>query len=317
MKKRWILALDVLFILTLAACSGSGAEQPLLSDTPAPELTLTAPAPTPVITTKPAASNGPEKSQTHEVSVKIAAIRVREGDTLERDIIPQLKDAFSMSENQVKDALARAKSSLIKAAGFRRMEGMIVPGTYDIKGESLEYWISEWIDGAEKRYERLAASVSEKNDLSAEQRIILASVVEGDTNLAGSYEDVVAAVYQNRIKKNDRFGSCPTVEYAIGYQRPYLTKDDTNVDSKYNTYKHRGLPPGPLCCFGDESLKASISKPIDTKLYFFFYDYVKKQILSFNNIEDFRAAGKESKALFEATFEISRFEKMADKRDFF
>jgi cell division protein YceG involved in septum cleavage len=320
MKKRLILALVILFVFVLAACSGSGAEQPSYTQAPAPEITLsplTTPKPAPVKTMKPEALFEPETSQTPEASVKSAEIRVREGDTLERDIIPQLIDAFSLSEKHVKDALASSKSSLIKASGFRRMEGIIVPGTYEVKGERLEYWINEWIIGAEKRYERLTSKVGEKNGLSAGQRIILASVIEGDTNLADSYEDVVAAVYQNRIRKNDRFGNCPTVEYALGYQRPYLTTDDTKVDSKYNTYKYKGLPPGPICCFGDESLRASVSKPSDTKIYFFFYDYVKKEILSFTNIEDFRAAGKESKALFEATFNISRFEKMADKRDFF
>lgn len=334
--KKAVIIFICLAVLLQAACTQDG--EPRISYSAAPEASAQAmptPVPTRVATTRPDVTpeagetqsapadtptpkdTGQRQQQTPDTAGE-GTIRVRDGDTLERDIIPQLKKAFSLTEKQIKDALADAKSDIIgKAQGFRRMEGVIVPGTYGLDGKSLEHWVVEWINGAEQRYDSIAAGVSEKNNLSAAHRVILASVVEGDTNLADAYENEVATVFLNRIKKNDTFGSCPTVEYALGYQRPYLKTEDTKADSKYNTYKRRGLPPGPICCFDDESLRASIRKPFDSKLYFFFYDYVKDEIMSFKSIDDFRAASKESKALFEATYTISRFEKMDDKRDFF
>jgi cell division protein YceG involved in septum cleavage len=313
----------------LAACSGNGAVQPPIyieAPTSPPVQPSITPQVAPVNTAQPSpqASDGPVKTEPVNISeaspsafCSEGTIIVRDGDTLERDIIPQLTEAFSLSEGQVKDMMANAKNSLIgEATGFRRMEGLIVPGTYELNGGNLEYWIQEWITGAEARYDLIASEVPEKNGLFASERITLASIVEGDTNLADSYEDIAAAVYLNRIEKNDKFGSCPTVEYALGYGRPYLTTEDTKIDSKYNTYEVRGLPPGPICCFDDESLKASISNA-KSELYFFFYDYVKREILSFVSYEDFKAAGKESKELFESTFDISRFEKMEDKREYF
>lgn len=339
MKRLFIIIIVVLTVLS--ACSDATETPGQVSNTAKAgtehETIQPAPSSTPVETTQPdkepvetpsftpaaptntkaPKTSDPPKASSSADTAGQGVVRVRDGDTLERDIIPQLEKMFSLTEKQLKDALSGADSPFGKAPGFRRMEGVIVPGAYDLNGKSLDYWIKEWISGAELRYEHVAAAVSDKNGLSKADSMILASVVEGDTNLADSYESTAATVYLNRIKKNDRFGSCPTVEYALGYQRPYLLNDDVDVSSKYNTYKYKGLPPGPICCFDDESLKASIEKPADSKLYFFFYDYVKNEMLSFMSYSDFKAAAKESKALFEATFTISRFEKMADKREFF
>lgn len=328
--KRLLIVCFLLAAALLAACSKNGAQkEPVIIEMPTVEPAPPSPAPeaTPENTARPE-STPPLLSPSSEPSASPfetpllnggeGTIDVRDGDTLSRDIIPQLMKAFSLSEREVKDALAAAESSLMgEASGFLRMEGIIVPGTYALLGESIENWIQNRIGEAEQRYKSILAQVSEQNELEASDRVILASVVEGDTNLADSFEGVVATVYLNRIEENDKFGSCPTVEYALGYQRPYLTTEDTKIDSSYNTYAHRGLPPGPICCFDDESLRASVSEPVDGELYFFFYDYVKREILSFESYEDFKAAGKESKELFEATFDISRFEKMADKRAFF
>ncbi len=312
--KQLLMAVVLFITVMLTACANDEAVQTPTPDIPEtaqaePVATIVSPSSTPVKTTAPKET----------VTVVVATITVRDGDTLERDIIPQLKEAFSFSEEEIKDALSDAESDLIgEAKGFRRMEGIIVPGSYDIaEGESLEYWINEWIDIAERRYDELAAQVPVKNSLSISEQLILASIVEGDTNLADSYEDIAATVFMNRIEKNDRFGSCPTVEYALGYQRPYLTSEDIKVDSEYNTYKIRGLPPGPICCIDDESLQASISEPSDLELYFFFYDYVKEEILSFTSYADFKVAATVSKELFENTYDISRFEKMEDKREYF
>ncbi len=309
MKKLIIITLCAAAIL-LAACSVAAIPEPAPSATIGVFKTPVPPSPTPVPTVPP--------ETPVPTSAVTAVIEVKDGDTLERDIIPQVTAAFSMTEDEVKNALAEAESSLIgKAKSFRRMEGMIVPGTYEVKGEDLKFWINKWIGGAQQRYDRIAESVPDKNSLSEGERIILASVVEGDTNLVDSYESAVANVYSNRIKKKDTFGSCPTVEYALGYQRPYLLKTDIEIDSEYNTYTYKGLPPGPICCFDDESLAASIAEYSDKKLYFFFYDYVKKEIMSFTSYDDFKAAVKESRNLYESTIDPDRFIKMDDKREYF
>lgn len=310
MRKLTIVVLCVITAV-LAACSGTAVTAP------EPSLTIQA-ATTPLPTPRPTPVPTVPAVTPEQTAAITAVIEVSDGDTLERDIIPQLTAAFSMSEEEVKKALAGAESSLIwKAKGFRRMEGIIVPGTYEVKGEDLNYWISKWIEESEQRYDRIAAGADEKNDLSPDKQLALASIVEWETALADSYENTVANVFLNRIRKNDTLGSCATVEYALGYQRPYLTSSDVRIESEYNTNKIKGLPPGPICCMDDESLAASIAVYRDKKLYYFFYDYVKKEIMSFTGYADFKAAAKDSKAFYESTIDSDRFVKIADKREYF
>lgn len=308
--KNSIIIMLCLIVITFTACSGAAKSESTSSSVTQVSKTSLPPALTPVPTV-PAVTPEPAPKVT-------AVIEVKDGDTLERDLIPQLMAAFSMTEDEVKQALKGAKSSLIgKTKDFRRMEGIIAPGMYEINGEDIGYWVSRWTEEAEQRYQRISEKISKKNSLSARERVILASVIEGDTNLIDSYENVVAAVFLNRLRRNEGFYSCPTVEYALGYQRPYLKTSDIEIDSKYNTYNHKGLPPAPICCFDDESLSASIAASSDREVYYFFYDYVERKIISFKDYSDFKAAAKKSKARYESEIDPDRFVKMEDKREYF
>ncbi len=309
--KKVIIVLLCAAAALLAACSNTlkSEQEPSstiqIIKTPAPPPRT--PVPTvPVVTIEP-------------TSAVTAVIEVKDGDTLERDIIPQLTAAFSMNEDEVKGALEGAESSLIKKAkGFRRMEGMIVPGTYEIKGEDLDHWINMWIEGSQQRYDRIAAGVSDKNDLSPDKQLALASIVEWETTLCDSDEAEAAAVLLNRLKDGWKLECCATVEYTLGYQRPFLTKNDLKVKGDYNTYDFKGVTPGPICCIDDESLAAAIGESTNREIYFFFYDYVRKKILVFSESGDSRKkANTESRELFDSTYDIDPFKIMEDKREYF
>jgi UPF0755 protein len=79
---------------------------------------------------------------------------------------------------------------------------------------------------------------------------------------------VVASVIYNRLKKGWKLGFCSTVEYALGYHKDALTDKDLQVDSPYNTYKIDGLPPGPICSPGFESLRAALYPATSDYVYF-------------------------------------------------
>ena len=61
---------------------------------------------------------------------------------------------------------------------------------------------------------------------------------------------------------------CSTVQFILGEQKEFLTYEDTSIDDPYNTYIYAGLPPGPICCPGIESIKAALY-PADTDYLFF------------------------------------------------
>jgi UPF0755 protein len=111
--------------------------------------------------------------------------------------------------------------------------------------------------------------------LSKHEIIILASIVEKETNVAEE-KCAIAEVFLNRLELRMPLGADPTIIYAIEREtgRPLdrlLCKSDLAFASPYNTYKNRGLPPGPICCPGEESIEA-VFKALTTKssgmLYF-------------------------------------------------
>jgi UPF0755 protein len=100
-----------------------------------------------------------------------------------------------------------------------------------------------------------------------QQIVALASLVEREARKPEE-RVVVSAVYHNRLKKRMPLEADPTVQFSLGYWKPRILYKDLEIDSPYNTYRRRGLPPGPICSPGREALRAALSPaPVDY-LYF-------------------------------------------------
>jgi UPF0755 protein len=92
------------------------------------------------------------------------------------------------------------------------------------------------------------------------QVVTLASIVEKET-ARPEERPLVAAVYENRLRLGMGLQCDPTVIYALERAGKYtgnLRRDDLAFDSPYNTYRYRGLPPGPIASPGKASLDAAI-----------------------------------------------------------
>ena len=232
----------------------------------------------------------------------LGIINVQGGAILERDIIPQLCQVFSLSEQKVKDTLTAASSSTLintLLTDFRRMEGMILPGEYVIaEGSTLEEKVSTWVSASEKRYSKLLSSNTSPNNLTPSKQLSLASIVEAEC-LASTHQKEVATVFLNRLADGSKLQSCVTAEYALSYQRPYLTGDDITKASDYNTYYVSGLPVGPICTISDTSLQAAMSKKMDSHIYYFYYDYILNDMFFFADYAKFRKEGSVSRQRFE------------------
>ena len=101
---------------------------------------------------------------------------------------------------------------------------------------------------------------SEARGLSVRQVVTLASIVEKET-ARPEERPLVAAVYENRLRLGMGLQCDPTVIYAlerVGKYTGNLRRDDLAFDSPYNTYRYRGLPPGPIASPGKASLEAAI-----------------------------------------------------------
>ncbi len=89
-------------------------------------------------------------------------------------------------------------------------------------------------------------------------------------------------VFHNQLRDGWPLSSCPTVQYALGYRpdegswwKRFLTFDDLEVVSAYNTYRNLGLPPGPIASPGLDAIAAA-AQPAETEFYFFMVDCTKE-----------------------------------------
>ncbi|MBQ7585444.1 MAG: endolytic transglycosylase MltG [Desulfovibrionaceae bacterium] len=99
--------------------------------------------------------------------------------------------------------------------------------------------------------------------------VILASIVEKETALEAE-RPRVAGVYANRLQRNMLLQADPTVIYGLGpkFSGKLLYRHLDELKNPYNTYKHPGLPPGPICSFGSSALAAAIKPEKHQFLYF-------------------------------------------------
>jgi UPF0755 protein len=103
--------------------------------------------------------------------------------------------------------------------------------------------------------------------LNRHELVTLASIVEKEARRAEE-RPVIAAVYLNRLRRGMRLQADPTVQYAIGRHVDRVLYKHLEIDSRYNTYRYAGLPPGPIGSPGAASLMASLYPANVPFLYF-------------------------------------------------
>ena len=129
---------------------------------------------------------------------------------------------------------------------------------------------------------------------SLAQAVTLASMVETEAK-DGNERDLISAVYHNRLRRGMLLQCDPTVIYALPeLDRPLLLKD-LEVDSPYNTYKHPGLPPGPICNPGKASILAALY-PADVNYLYFVATGEGSHIFSATLAQHNRAKAKVKRA---------------------
>jgi UPF0755 protein len=152
-----------------------------------------------------------------------------------------------------------------------KSEGYLFPDTYifeqGLPGDRVAMRLLERFKEKEPKdfLERAKAM-----KLSERQLVTLASIVEREARVPQE-RPLISGVFYNRLKKHWYLESCATVEYALGAWKPHLTYKDLNVVSPYNTYRHGGLPPGPICNPGEAALEAA-AHPAQTDMMFFVAD---------------------------------------------
>ncbi len=150
----------------------------------------------------------------------------------------------------------------------KTVEGYVFPDTYAFPlGTTARQAVREMVYAFERRWRpdwdlSLVDLKINRNDL-----VTMASIVEREARLPEE-RPVIAAVYYNRLRRGMLLQADPTIQYALGHHVGRVLYKDLAVESPYNTYIHKGLPPGPVASPGVASLAAAANPANVPYLYF-------------------------------------------------
>jgi len=160
------------------------------------------------------------------------------------------------------------------------LEGFLFPDTYYIPYFADEKYIIKIM--VDNFFLQLETVQSEKISFdSLYSTLILASIIEKEA-ICDDERAIIAGVYENRLANRMLLQADPTVAYALelsGKSRKKIYYEDLKINSVYNTYKHIGLPPTPICNPGIKSIYAALN-PAKTDYFFFFAGKKLRHIFS-------------------------------------
>ena len=185
-------------------------------------------------------------------------------------LIPEGWRTEQVAERLQANGVISDAQDFIKLAKEQAKEGYLFPSTYQFKksissAEAMKVFTNEFEKQIRPLFEQ-----GYSTGLDEKQTITLASIIEREA-MVETERPMIAAVYFNRLKKNMRLQADPTTQYALGYQtwrengelregwwKKGITRKDLDDMSPYNTYRHKGLPPGPICSPGKSSIEAAL-----------------------------------------------------------
>jgi UPF0755 protein len=175
------------------------------------------------------------------------------------------------------DFLAVARSpELVRsfAPGAPSLEGFLFPATYQLpRHVSGEEIAAVMVRRFQQEWQQVSAAGHNPAGLSLQQAVTLASLIESETSQADE-RPLVAGVFLNRLRRRYPLQCDPTVAYALELAGKYtgkLSSRDLRFESRYNTYRRIGLPPGPIANPGAMSLRAALD-PSPTDHFYFVAD---------------------------------------------
>ena len=150
----------------------------------------------------------------------------------------------------------------------KTVEGYLFPNTYAFaKGTTAERVVEMMLDEFERRWTTEFDETAQNLGHNRHEIVTLASVIEKEAQV-DLERPRISSVFHNRLTRKWKLQADPTVLYALGNPEKPLTKADLRTDSPYNTYRYKGLPPGPIANPGVDSIIAALRPEKTEYLYF-------------------------------------------------
>ncbi len=215
------------------------------------------------------------------------------GDKLETAGLVKLEEFLRFSaEHTLKDFVLVPCSGQVLYGSVSSLEGWLFPDTYQFKKEeSMEVIINKMLNDFEQKTAEFTQNLKYKTDIDIHYLITIASLLEKE--VINHYDrQVVAGIIEKRLSASMPLQIDATVLYAqtlnkyetgnktnIKNNHNPVTSENLTIDSPYNTYKYKGLPPGPICNPGIDAIKAALN-PIKTDYWYYLNAKDGKTIFS-------------------------------------
>lgn len=167
------------------------------------------------------------------------------------------------------------KESFLKLVkyGEKSWEGYLFPDTYEVP---KKYGPENMFKLMLSNFEQVAVdnkliNKAEQTGFTMDEIITLASIIEKEAKFAEEKRQI-SSVFHNRLKSGMKLQSCATIQYILGKPKEKLEESDLEIESPYNTYLYKGLPPGPICNPGIDSIIAALEPANEDYLYFVLGD---------------------------------------------
>jgi UPF0755 protein len=167
------------------------------------------------------------------------------------------------------------KESFLKLVkyGEKSWEGYLFPDTYEVP---KKYGAENMFKLMLSNFEQVAVdnkliNKAEQTGFTMDEIITLASIIEKEAKFAEEKRQI-SSVFHNRLKIGMKLQSCATIQYILGKPKEKLEESDLEIESPYNTYLYKGLPPGPICNPGIDSIIAALEPANEDYLYFVLGD---------------------------------------------
>ncbi len=183
------------------------------------------------------------------------------------EIVDKLNDKKWL-EQLKQEYPALITDEILKKEIKRPLEGYLYPATYPFyeKKPSLEAILMKMIAQTNEVLAQYEGAMADR-EYTAHELLTLSSLIEEEATEKAD-RGKISSVFYNRIEEGMPLQTDPTVLYALGKHKKRTVYKDLEVDSPYNTYKVKGLPPGPIANAGVSSIEAAL-EPEDTEYYYF------------------------------------------------
>ena len=192
-----------------------------------------------------------------QTPVKVTFNNLRTKEQLAGKIANQIEaDSFSIL-SYITDTVFQQKLGL----NNNNIACLFIPNTYEFYwNTSAEQFVNRMLKEYKSFWDTTRKAKADKIKLNYYEVATLASIVEKEQNIKRDERPEIAGLYLNRIKKKMKLESDPTLIFALGdFTIKRVLNKDKKVDSPFNTYKHKGLPPGPICIPSINSIDAVLN----------------------------------------------------------